>query len=326
MLYAGSAIIGAASPLSADAVTKAAAHWFSGEGRLTANAIMGLATPLGGAAGFLLAPMIVNGDPANVDTFNLVLFGMSLGLGLLSLLVFNSPPTPPSASAKQGTIGFIEGLKQIRKNVSFWILCAVFTGVYCSFQVMSTYLSNYVIPYGFSENDAGNLGIAMVASGVVFAVIAGVVLDRIKKHQLALRVFSLIMFLGTVGFYLGTTGQTAWLTYLGSAFIGIGGLPVMSIAFELGAECTFPVAEATSTGLLMTVSQVFSIIMLLLSNALKDEVTGKMSSGIASVIALSVVAVGGSLCYKSENRRMILEQNKGVEEVELGSVVVEQKS
>ncbi|KAJ3061712.1 Major facilitator super domain-containing protein 7 [Rhizoclosmatium hyalinum] len=308
MLYAGSAIIGVASPLSADAVTKAAARWFSGEGRLTANAVMGLATPLGGAAGLLMGPMIVSGDPNNVDTFNCVLFACSVGFGLMSFAVFNDPPSPPSESAKQGTVGFKEGLGLIVRNSGFWILVVVFTGVFSTFQLMTTFISNYVTPYGFSEEDAGNFGVALVLSGIVAAVLVGLLCDKTKSHQVAVKVLSVILAVGTICFYFGVTNSTGWLVYFGAGLIGVGGLPVMSLCMELGAECTWPVAEGTSTGILMTISQMFTIIVIFVTNSLTEPVTGKLWKALFIGITLAGISVVGSIFYQTENKRILLER------------------
>ncbi|ORY27617.1 hypothetical protein BCR33DRAFT_858443 [Rhizoclosmatium globosum] len=242
MLYAGSAIIG----VRVHSVTKAAARWFSGEGRLTANAVMGLATPLGGAAGLLMGPMIVS--------------------------VFNDPPTPPSESAKQGTVGFKEGLGLIHVPVD------------------DTFISNYVTPYGFSEEDAGNFGVALVLSGIVAAVLVGLLCDKTKSHQVAVKVF------------------TGWLVYFGAGLIGVGGLPVMSLCMELGAECTWPVAEGTSTGILMTISQMFTIIVIFVTNSLTEPVTGKLWKALFIGITLAGISVVGSIFYQTENKRILLER------------------
>ncbi|KAJ3069115.1 hypothetical protein HDU98_007815 [Podochytrium sp. JEL0797] len=264
--------------------------------------------------------MVTNNDANNVDFYNFLLFAISLGLGLLSLMVFNSPPTPPSASAQKGTLNFKEGWKQMAANKSFWILAGVFTAVYASFTTVATFLSNYVTPYGFSETDSGNIGIAYVLGGIVACIVVGVICDKFKMHQLALRILSVIFLIGVVGFYFGCVRSNGWLLYVSSVVIGAGGLPVLSLAFELGAECTYPVAEATSTGILMTGGMIFSVIMLVVTNALAEAGTNKLWKGLLFVIATAVVAMLGSFSYRTENRRMVLERGGCVEGVELEEV------
>ncbi|KAJ3001961.1 UNVERIFIED_CONTAM: hypothetical protein HDU68_006554, partial [Siphonaria sp. JEL0065] len=79
--------------------------------------------------------------------------------------------------------------------------------------------------------------------------------------------------------------------------------------------------EATSTGLLMTVSQIFTIIMLFVTNALAEVVGGKLWKGMISLIVLAGIAFIGSLCYRSENKRMFMEKNgRGVGDISLATL------
>ncbi|KAJ3114129.1 Major facilitator super domain-containing protein 7 [Physocladia obscura] len=323
LLYAGSALIGFSSPFTIDgalitstytkASTKCAAHWFSGNGRLLANAVMSLGSPLGGAAGLFLSPALVSDAASAVDTLNLVYFVLAAVLGLASLAVFNAPPTPPSESARRGTVAFTAGLKLIAKNGPFWVLATVFTGVNSTFQLMSTYVSNYVTPYGFSESDSGNFGVVFAVVGIIGALIIGAILDRTKGHIQSMKYLAAAMVLGSVGFYVGTVQYIGALIYIAVTFLGGGALPLFSVSFELGAECTYPVAEATSTGILMMVSQFVSIILFVVTNALVDPTTNQLWRGMIILIVLAGMSFVMSLFYKTENRRMVLENHAEME-------------
>ncbi|KAI8613626.1 major facilitator superfamily domain-containing protein [Chytriomyces sp. MP71] len=307
LLFVGSVLVGLATPFSMDAPTKAAAHWFSGEGRLLANAVMGLATPIGGAAGLFIGPLIVSKDATSVPTLNLIAFIVAAACALGSLLVYNNPPTPPSKSAQKGTMVFREGLRAVVKNGAFWVLSGVFACTFTTLQVMSTFLSNYVTPYGFSEDDSGNIGVAVVGCGIVAAVGIGAYLDRSKQHRLALKVLSGFIVIGMVLFYVGCVNGNIGVLYTGGILLGIGSLPILSISMELGAECTYPVPEATSSGILMTGSQIIVIIMFIISNALTDAATQQMSKHMILLIVLAVAGCGSAFMYRAHNLRMELE-------------------
>ncbi|KAJ3283971.1 Major facilitator super domain-containing protein 7 [Rhizoclosmatium sp. JEL0117] len=310
MLVVGSLLIGLVGPTAQDQSTKAAAHWFSGNGRLTANSLMGLGTPLGVAVGQFIGPLIVNSDPNNVDLLNLISLGIAAVCCVVgALLIQNTPATPPSASAQHGTVNYKEGLRQIGRNVPFWIV--VFTGsvAIAVIGVMSTFASNYLTPYGYTEDLAGNLAIAMFVGGITMSIILSRILDYTKAHTTAMKVLTAMLVLGTSLFYYAVvaTNQEI-LCYVSCTLVGMAAMPMVSLSMEIAAEATFPVPEATSSGTLILVSQTFIVIFIFVTNGLAESETGKMWRSLVFLITVSSVSLVASLFYRATNRRIELEK------------------
>ncbi|KAJ3069114.1 Major facilitator super domain-containing protein 7 [Podochytrium sp. JEL0797] len=312
LLFAGSVLIGLAGPVAQDSSTKAAAHWFSGEARLTANNLMSLGTPLGVAVGQFIGPMIVS-KPDDIDLLNFVNFAIATVCCLGgSFLAKNNPASPPSASAKRGTVSYKDGLKQIGPNLEYWLLVFVGSVPIATLATMTTFTSNYLTPYGYPESLGGNLAVAMFIGGIVTAVVLSRVLDFTKAHITAMKVLCLLLLAGTSIFYVGCIlpnqdiGQI--LTYVGCTLGAMGGMPMVSLAMELCAESTFPVAEATSSGTLILFSQSLLVIMILASNALTEPVTEKMDHALILLIVVTGTSFVLSLFYNATNRRIELEK------------------
>ncbi|KAJ3263851.1 Major facilitator super domain-containing protein 7 [Chytriomyces hyalinus] len=311
MLYTGSILCGLASPTATDTSTKTAALWFPENERLLANSVMQLGTPLGIALGSFIAPAIVNQDPALIPALNRLMFILAAIFGLSSFLASNNPSTgPPSASAAaRQDLPFWDDMQLIVKNGPFWILVWVFAVIIATFGTMVTFVSNYAQPFGYTETDCGNQAIVMVGSGILMSLVVGYILDRTKAHRPTIKILVMLFLAGTGVFYLGCVnpGQL-WVLYAGSVLAGIGGIPVVGIAMELGAECSYPVAEAISSGILMLSSQVLTMAMIAATNSLIDPLNGTLWRGLILIVAFAGSALVAAMFYSAPNRRMDLEK------------------
>ncbi|KAJ3330745.1 Major facilitator super domain-containing protein 7 [Blyttiomyces sp. JEL0837] len=249
VLYTGQIIAGSGSAFVQVLTTKTAAHWFGENERLTANTIMALGQPIGAALILGSAPAITGSDPSQTNFLNLVTLILSVVMGLTALFVYNEPKTPASKAVQLEQLPLSVGLSRITRNKSFWLLLLAFGCIIGSFNTYITLISDLVKPSGYSEDDAGNLGIATIGVGIVSA----------------------------------------------------------------GVECTYPVQEGTTTGLLWFMAQLFGIALLISANALRTS-DGNVLNGMFLLIgALSIAAVCTSF-YSSANRRMEAE-HVGVESV-----------
>ncbi|KAI9339090.1 hypothetical protein BDR26DRAFT_862610 [Obelidium mucronatum] len=137
---------------------------------------MSLAQFVGTAVVLGAAPAIVAENPENVEKLNLITFLMCLVLGLPSLIVRNKPPFPPSksaASAELKPVPFIQGLKSLLTNSQFILMFIIFGVIIGAFECYVTLISDYVVPYGYTEADAGWLGITTIACGTVASILLG---------------------------------------------------------------------------------------------------------------------------------------------------------
>ncbi|KAI8606940.1 major facilitator superfamily domain-containing protein [Chytriomyces sp. MP71] len=324
MLFCGQILTGIANPFTLDSPTKVSALWFGERERLTANTVMSLALFMGTAVILAVAPAVVRNDPENITQLNLVTLIMVAVMALPSFVVYNRPPTPPSKSAEAESLPFLVGLKAAVRNWQFLLMFAVFGIVNGAFETYITLISDYVTPYGYSEADAGTLGIVTIVTGTISSVAIGLLLDRIKAHRLFLKVLCFVMLLGVVGIYFSAPSlDRRGLLYFSAGLMGLGGFPLTPIALELGVECTHPVAEGTSAGLLQLSAQIFGVIILVVSNALRAD-DGKLLNALAWLIGCAGFVCMLAPFYNATSRRMELEsaQHKKQDDVSIDQSAV----
>ncbi|KAJ3413866.1 Major facilitator super domain-containing protein 7 [Chytridiales sp. JEL 0842] len=295
------------------APTKAAALWFGERERLTANTIMSLGQPIGTALALGLSPAIVSGQPSGIPTLNLVLLIVSVVFGLSALFVYNKPETAPSKSAELSKdMRFWDGVKSLVRNTNYIVLFFAFGFLIGCFNTYITLLSDYIVPFGYTEDHAGTIGITTIGVGLASAAAIGLILDRTKSHRFVLKLFTLLTAIGTVSFFFGATSRNTHIAlYIGSALIGLGGFPTMPVSLELGVECTYPVPEGTSSGLLWMNAQIWGVILLVASNALRDSGDGNLRRALWLLVGVIFVPVVLAMFYSSENKRIVLEHSEG---------------
>ncbi|KAJ3413867.1 Major facilitator super domain-containing protein 7 [Chytridiales sp. JEL 0842] len=311
ILYVGELIAGLSQPLLIHIPTKAAALWFGEHERLTFNTIMSLGQPIGTALILGVAPVIVNSIPENLPMLNLVTFLISVGCAIPALFVYNTPKSPPSKSAQAPCLPFGAGLRYLLKTRAFFVLLGVFGIVIGAFNTYVTLISDYLVPSGYTEDDAGLAGILTVVVGIVSAAFSGPIVDRLRIQRLCrvLKVYTCITAVGTIIFFLGTYPNRHALLFTGASIIGLGGFPLMPICLELGVECTYPVAEGTSAGLLWMAAQLGGVVIVAVSNALRDKSGGNLQVGLYMLVGIMMVPCGLVFFYNSVNRRKLMEDD-----------------
>ncbi|KAI9338524.1 major facilitator superfamily domain-containing protein, partial [Obelidium mucronatum] len=306
-LFIGQTIAAIATPFAFNAPTKACAAWFGENERLTANTVMSLSIYGGTALALAIGPALVNSDPQNMNTLNLATFAIVFSTGLTSLLVFDKPAIAPSKSAQVDSLPFLHGLKQAVMNPQFIVIVAAYGMTAGSLDTYFTLISDYVTPFGYSEADSGIIGIITIISGVISSLLLGAILDRTKLHRLFLKLLTVVSFLGSLGFYFSASfTDRRVLLFASAAVTGIGGFALAPIALELGVECTYPVGEGTSAGLIQTAGQFFGVVVLLVSNALRAS-DGSLSDAMIWRIGVCGVVMLIVPLYTANNRRIDLE-------------------
>jgi FLVCR family MFS transporter 7 len=192
-------------------------------------------------------------------------------------------------------------------NRNFVLLLMIFGFYVAAFNVYVTLISDYITPFGYSESDAGNLGVVTIVAGVVSALTLGALMDRFSQHDLALKCASATATLGLLVFYFGTLPNRLAILYIGAILIGTGGFPMESLSLELGVESTWPIAEGTSSGLLWTSAQVWGIIFLFLADLLREP-DGSLRNALIFSTCIAGASSLLSLFFINERRRQSLEK------------------
>ncbi|KAJ3344116.1 Major facilitator super domain-containing protein 7 [Gonapodya sp. JEL0774] len=296
-------------PLTLNACTKLAGEWFGERERTTANTVANLGNPIGLGIIYLTAPAIVGDDPSQVATLNMVVFIICAAGSVLALFTRDKPPTPPTLSAAKPKENFLQGAKDALRNPQFLLLLGTFSVMVASFTTLQTFLADFLVPYGFSESDAGTVGAIFIGTGIVVALLNGILMDRIHRHKTSLKVLSFVAVVGVIMFAVGVSIRSIELVFAAAAVYGGGGFPTMPLIMELGAECTFPVGESTSTGILSSGQVLIAIVQILAVSALrKPDLT--LLNGLILLCAFHFTAHVLTWFYTSESRRIVLDERE----------------
>ncbi|XP_065174769.1 solute carrier family 49 member A3-like [Sycon ciliatum] len=269
LLMLGQSLCGIAQPFGLFPPTKVAAVWFANDQRALANMLASMANPVGIAVGMLIPPFIVHSQ--NVESGMIKLLWICVipaGLNVLCTLSVtrNTPPTPPSMSAEEESEPFWRGLKKLVRNGQYRFLLFAWGIGLGVFNVLVTLLQQFLCPWGYEDRVAGVAGGVMCLTGLLGSGVTSVYVDKTKKFVLALKVCYVGAAVGLTWFAMVSSlrDQTA-LIYASLAFFGFFGYGLLPVALELSVECTYPVAEATSAGVMWLAGQVTGILLVIIA-------------------------------------------------------------
>lgn len=171
--------------------------------------------------------------------------------------------------------------------------------------MLNSLILDFILPFGFTEEDSGILGIITVGVGLFSAIGVNGLLVYFPYHSQTLRVCALIATTGMVLFLIGMSSGRIELLYSGSAAIGLGGFPMEAIVLELGVESSWPICEGTSAGTLYMAAQIFGIIFLFSANAL--GITSFYNAFILNICVCAASTVM-TIFYVDEKKRLKVEQ------------------
>ncbi|XP_059142550.1 solute carrier family 49 member A3-like [Physella acuta] len=259
---------------------KVAALWFGDNQRAIATTIATLSNPLGILAANILSPAIVK-KPQDISIMLWVCSGISLFGALLSSFCVRSsvPPTPPSPSAASQSEPFFIGIKKLRNNRAFWLLSLSMGGGLALFTANTTFLEQILCPQNYDNNFAGLCGALMIGLGAVGAFIAGFIADKTKKFAEVTKIgFCLSTLCGIAFAQLARLRGQAIATATSITMFGFFGFAVYPTSLELAVELTYPVAEATSTGIIFLSGQIQGIILMLVAQYTAQPLTAHAST------------------------------------------------
>ncbi|XP_067903499.1 solute carrier family 49 member A3 isoform X1 [Heterodontus francisci] len=276
LLMVGQTFGALAQPLVLFSPTKLAAIWFPEQQRATANMISSMANPLGILFANILSPLLVK-EPSSMP----LLLGVYAVPAVIACLLTTvgirnkAPPTPPSAGAANSTSEpFITGMKMLLKNKPYLILMVCFGGGVGIFTSFSALLQQIVCVRGYSNTFAGLCGALFVIFGILGAFVLGLYVDRTKKFMETTKIIFCLTAFASIAFALVSRmrDQPYGLAVVCSLF-GLLGFSIYPVCMELGVECSYPVGEATSAGLIFISGQLQGALLILLLPGLARPVT-----------------------------------------------------
>ncbi|KAK6026543.1 hypothetical protein OSTOST_07477 [Ostertagia ostertagi] len=264
----GQAIAAIAYPFIMFLPTKVAGSWFPDTQRGLATTIGIMSNPLGVLLANVISPQMVRA-PNHIVYLNIFTFvPAAVAMVLATFAVKSSEPKiPPTFSASKPQMDFFPGLKACMMSKQYIILFIVMGGGIGMFNCLYTIMQGLLCPSGYSNSFVGLCAALMIIGGIVGAAGSGMFVDRTKMYEETMKVsMGLAVVFGLIFMQLTLHPNFAPLLALSCVLFGIFGLATYPVGLELSAECTFPVSESTSTGLIVLCGQVQSVLYVLLMN------------------------------------------------------------
>jgi cyanate permease len=280
--------IAVGQPFILNAVTTVAARWFPPRERATASGLGSLSIYLGILLGLALTPSLT----ARHQMGGMLLIYGASALGAAALffwLARERPPTPPCPPGMEARSLVLDGFKRIFRHRDFLLLLAIFFVGLGAFNAVTTWIEQIVSPRGFTSEQAGLIGAAMIVGGVLGAVVLPTLSDRSRRRKPFVMAAIAGAILGLVGV---TWAQSYAMLLTSSLVLGFFLLSAGPIGFQYGAEITYPIPEGTSNGMLLLVGQIAGILFIFAMDGLKSPVTGSMDGSLVGLIALLVLCLG----------------------------------
>ncbi|NXA56502.1 S49A3 protein, partial [Nothocercus julius] len=280
-LFVGQCLCALAQPLVIFSPTKLAALWFPDNQRATANMFASMSNPLGILIANVLSPALVPEGKHIPLMLGVYAIPAVTACVLATVGIHrNVPPTPPSASATNSTSQpFLTGLKMLLKNKSYLILAVCFGGGIGIFTCFSALLEQILCEKGYSNVFAGLNGALFTTCGLLGAFLLGLYVDRTRRFIESTKICFCLSALASIVFAVASRFRHQAITLaIASSLFGFFGFAIYPIAMELAVECSYPVGEGTSTGLIFVASQVQGVILMILLQALTVRVSEDPSS------------------------------------------------
>ncbi|TFJ95314.1 NADPH:quinone oxidoreductase [Platysternon megacephalum] len=198
------------------------------------------------------------------------------------------------------------GMRHALRQKSFWgAAVGIFVGM-GSFTGVLQWMSEILLPYGFSGLHAAILGGSLLLLGSISTVIVGYFVDKTGRE----------LPFGIVGVFTGAIGCLI-LAYslefvdlaIGAALVGIGLISVMPIALSYTAKVVWPTSEATANGLIQLAAQSSVIYVALMYAAKTSEGLYWMALLITAIL---LMAWGVLLALLPESRDVVRRQHRRV--------------
>ncbi|CAO3595279.1 unnamed protein product [Absidia cylindrospora] len=311
MMMLGQFIASFGGPLIYNIAAKLVAVWFAPKDRSIANMLISI------QLGMALAPLIL---PQMVKTADdmprtlIILAGISTVVTIPPFFLPARPARPPSKSALEERMNFLDGLKQLIKNPAFlWIvlLCAVNMGMVYSVSVL---IIEAILPLGYSDQDAGVCASLLIFGGFAGGYLTGYWAGKTSQYLMIIKMFVPLVIFSYVVFFFqiipNAFGAVA-IACIVNGFFSYGIFPVM---LEFCSEVTYPVPESISSCVVWSVITAFMLIFSVMIDSLRSSPDANPPNNMNnSMIAMIVVVAVGLLpafWLKGDLKRLAIDDNK----------------
>ncbi|CAI4223986.1 unnamed protein product [Auanema sp. JU1783] len=284
-LYSGCFLSSLAQVVFLVLPAKIAECWFADNERALANVFTFIANPLGTILASLTPMLFFDFSEEATDTFStnsLEIFNFNMFISFWAGITFfawfciksSLPPSPPSMAAhiRVSSISFKDSIIFCLKDSQFHVLMFLFAMLFTLYWTFIVLLPDIMSLKGY--NSAGiNMAISATI-GMIASIFAGKLADTTKMFKELTQGMAILFFLTALGtrLFLLKTRESMLddiVLIVLTSLLGALSIPMFPIGSELGVEMTYPVYEATSSGLLVLNGQCLMLIFYGLTEVIK---------------------------------------------------------
>ncbi|KOS23087.1 Major facilitator superfamily domain-containing protein 7 [Escovopsis weberi] len=285
---AGEIIIGFSQPFVLAAPTRYSEMWFTDRGRVAATAVASLANPLGAALGQLINPLWVN-EPGDISEMVLYVSVISTICSVPAFLVPAHPPSPvgPSSSTRKLPLG--QSIRTAVSSLELWLILIPFFVYVGFFNSICSLLNQIMVPYDFTDDQAGIGGAVLIVVGLICAAISSPLIDRNKQFVLTTKIMVPVIAVSYLIFiWMPGTGNVVG-SYIILSFLGGACFVLVPVVVELLAELSHPVSPEITSVTAWAGGQLFGAIFIIISGALTDGDDGEPPKGMKRALIFQAV-------------------------------------
>lgn len=277
---------------------------------------MSLANPFGGALGQLIDPFLAT-SPSEIPNMILYIAIISSVAAIPSFFIPALPPTPVSPLSTLSRPPILQQITLLIRSLSFWLIFIPFATYVGFFNSLSSLLTQFLTPYGYSEIQSGIAGALLILVGLVAAAITSPIVDRSKRYLLLIKCLVPIIALCYLAFIWAPPSRGVAAPYLICSILGAASFSLVPIALEWLVEVTWPVGPEVGSVICWAGGQALGGIFIVVSNALQDGEDAKPAFNMQralvfqAVVAMAVVPTAMALGWGGggvRNKRLEMEQ------------------
>ncbi len=127
-----------------------------------------------------------------------------------------------------------------------------------------------IMPYGYTNTDAGVFGVVFIVAGVVGSYLSAKLIEKYRKYRTFLKGFNWMVLVCSLWFLAMLYKDNYWPLLLSYGALGFFLCPLVPITMANCAECTYPISEELSMGLLFTGSNIIGFALIFACQILLD--------------------------------------------------------
>lgn len=204
----------------------------------------------------------------------------------------------------------MESLRLLLVSPEFWMIFIPFSFNVGFFNSTSSLLNQIMVPYGYSNDEAGIAGAVLILVGLVAAAITSPIIDRTKAFILSIKILvplGAVCYLAFIWMPETREGGGVAGPYVVLSVLGAGSFSLMPVAVELLVEFTHPISPEVTSTLSWSGGQVLGACFIIISDALKAGPDGSpplnMKRALIFQAVLALAAAIPPLCLGSFGRQ-----------------------